>query len=270
MELISVIIPTYNRIKTLEKCINSVLKQTYNNFEIIICDDGSSDSSRDLVESYQDQRIIWIEGEHSGLPSIPRNRALSQAKGEWIAFLDSDDEWMPEKLEKQLMALRILKKDCLACCTNAIVYSTNRSRNGKDFYIRSKNKIVDLNSISHVNILITSSVILHKSILRMTGFFPSSKKLIVGEDYALWLRVATFTNILYIDELLVKYSDNPNSSIRQFSKSIIKQKIAILFNYCSWAFKNSIQYQVIVVVIKNIILIYYLNEYSFKLNKIKN
>src|SRR5690606_38869541 len=100
MVKISVIIPTWNRAETLGKAISSALNQTLSPYEVIVCGvDGSPDQK--VVNSIKDPRVRWIEGGKDGLASIPRNRGIKASKGEWLAFLDSDDEWLPEKLEKQ-------------------------------------------------------------------------------------------------------------------------------------------------------------------------
>ena len=101
--ILSIIIPTYNRKKFLLRAINSIYHQSFQNFEILICDDGSSDSTMALVKSIsqRDSRVRWISGKHSGGPATPRNRGLKFARGEWVAFLDSDDTWLPSKIEHQ-------------------------------------------------------------------------------------------------------------------------------------------------------------------------
>src|SRR6185295_5594024 len=101
---VSVVIPTYNRKSVLLESIASVQNQTVRELEILVCDDGSTDGSSDAVGllMQRDARIRWIPGEHSGYPGISRNRGIRAAAGEWIAFQDSDDLWLPQKLERQL------------------------------------------------------------------------------------------------------------------------------------------------------------------------
>ncbi len=96
--LISIIIPTYNRAYILPRAIGSVLNQTYSNWELIIVDDGSTDTTKELIESYDDARIIYVYQENKG-PSPARNMGLRNTRGEWIAYLDSDDELVPEYLQ---------------------------------------------------------------------------------------------------------------------------------------------------------------------------
>ena len=98
----SVIIPTYNRALKLRKCINSIIVQTYHNWEAIIVDNYSEDETESIVNSYNDNRIRYIKNHNYGIISISRNKALDVARGEWICFLDSDDYWHPKKLESIL------------------------------------------------------------------------------------------------------------------------------------------------------------------------
>lgn len=99
--IFTVIVPTYNRGTLLKRAVDSILVQTFKEFELIIVDDGSTDNTEKIIDSYEDDRIIYIYKENGGINSA-RNRALINAKGEYIAFCDSDDTWLPEKLEKHL------------------------------------------------------------------------------------------------------------------------------------------------------------------------
>lgn len=102
----SVIIPTYNRAKLLNKCLRSLAEQTFRDFEVLVCDDGSRDNSKDIVDSYKDRlNIQYLWEENWGGPARPRNRGIQASKGEWICFLDSDDWWESTKLEECLSYL---------------------------------------------------------------------------------------------------------------------------------------------------------------------
>lgn len=101
-ELVSVIIPTYNRANLILQAVKSVLNQTYKNFEIIIVDDGSSDNTEDVINVIHDNRIRYIKHAINKGASAARNTGIREAKGKYIAFQDSDDHWLPDKLEKQV------------------------------------------------------------------------------------------------------------------------------------------------------------------------
>ncbi len=92
---VSVIIPTWNAAATIKTAVLSALRQTYPPLEILVCEDGSTDNSKEIVESLNDARVRWLTGPHAGQPAIPRNRGIRKATGQWLAFLDSDDEWLP-------------------------------------------------------------------------------------------------------------------------------------------------------------------------------
>ena len=101
--MFSIIVPMYNVEKYIEECIQSVVNQTYSNWELIIVDDCSTDNTDEVVNQYlTDERIHYIKNDTNSGAAVSRNRALREAKGKWIAFLDSDDLWHPEKLEKQI------------------------------------------------------------------------------------------------------------------------------------------------------------------------
>lgn len=101
-ELVSIIMPSYNTEKYIANSIRSVVAQTYTNWELLIVDDCSTDNTDEIVAEFRDKRIKYLKNEKNSGAAISRNRALREARGKWIAFLDSDDLWLPEKLEKQL------------------------------------------------------------------------------------------------------------------------------------------------------------------------
>lgn len=101
-DLVSIVMPSYNAEKFVSETIESVLRQTYTNWELIIVDDCSKDNTAEVVANFQDARIRFMRNEKNSGAAVSRNRALREAKGRWIAFLDSDDLWEPEKLEKQI------------------------------------------------------------------------------------------------------------------------------------------------------------------------
>ena len=125
-ELISIIIPTYNRATLLYRSVNSVINQIYPNWELIIIDDASKDNTESVVESFQDKRIKYVKLNKNKGVSNARNIGLEIAKGEFLAFLDSDDEWLPEKLVKQL---EVFKNTSL---NSLVVVSSGYFIKGKD------------------------------------------------------------------------------------------------------------------------------------------
>ena len=234
---ISVIIPTYNNKKTLDTTIKSCLNQTLVPSEILVCDDGSTDDSKDIVKKINNPKVIWVPNIHTGIPAIPRNNGMMIAKGEWIAFCDSDDEWLPKKLEGQL--LEIIKQNSKACSTNAVIKKNNIITNKN--LLNWKKENINFKNLLKTNNIICSSAIIHSSIYKKIGGFPEEKKYRGFEDYIYWLRVLTFTNFAFIKEPLVIYDDHPETSIRSNSTSDAELKSLSFNNFILWSkeYENS-------------------------------
>ena len=226
---ISVIIPTYNRKHTLSRSIGSVLSQTTKPLEIIVVDDGSTDGTRDWI-SAEYPTVKYIYQNNSGVSSA-RNNAIRNTRGEWIAFLDSDDEWLPNKLEQQINLIQDYPEYIL-CHTNEIWIRNgrrvNQMKKHKKFGGEVFEKCLDICRIS------PSSALIKKSILEEIGYFDESLQ--VCEDYDLWLRITAKYKILFIDEpLIVKYGGHLDqlskvkNGIEQFR---IKSLEKILFSNC--------------------------------------
>lgn len=132
MPKVSVIIPTYNRVSFVVKAIDSVLAQTYDNYEIIVVDDGSTDNTREVLKKYGN-RIKYFHQDNSGVSAV-RNKGIIQSTGQWIAFLDSDDEWLPEYLSNQM---KLSEKDPTLC---ALITNSVRISNGKIIHNTFENK----------------------------------------------------------------------------------------------------------------------------------
>ncbi len=196
---ISVIIPTYNRRPVLGRAIDSVLNQSKPADEIIIIDDGSTDDTDIFIkESYP--HVSYLYQKNTGISSA-RNLGIRTAKGEWIAFLDSDDEWLPQKLEKQLDALN--KQSLYKIChTNEIWIRHGRRVNQGKKHEKFGGEIFE--KCLPLCVMSPSSVIIHRSVFDSFGLFDES--LPVCEDYDLWLRISAFLPVLYLSEAqIIKY-----------------------------------------------------------------
>ena len=194
---ISVIIPTFNRKHTLQRAIDSVLAQTFKPYEIIIVDDGSKDGTKEwLLQNYPS--VQYIHQPNNGVSSA-RNKGIQISQGSWIALLDSDDEWMPEKLESQSRFIEV-NRDSSFCHTNEIWI-----RNGVRVNQMKKHKKYGGDIFKHcldICRISPSSSIIKKDVFEEVGAFDES--LTVCEDYDLWLRVTAKFNILFLDEPLIK------------------------------------------------------------------
>lgn len=199
--MISVIIPTYNRAKTIMRSINSVLNQTYNDIEVLIIDDGSTDETKDVIKNIDDDRIRYIKQENSGA-CVARNHGISIAKGEYIAFHDSDDEWHLDKLEKQL---KIMEKNnaSIVCCK---MIGAKRNGGKKYYPCHLKNGFINGN----INLfgIGTQTLLAKKEVFEKNKFDPEMPRY---QDFELLLRIIQNYNIYYIDEALVNYNIGDDS-----------------------------------------------------------
>lgn len=200
--LISVVIPTHNRSNLLIRAINSVLNQTYNNIEIIVVSDGSTDETKSVVEEFmeKDNRIRFIEYHPARGGNAARNMGIEAASGEYVAFLDDDDEWLPLKLQKQMDLIRLRPNIGLIYTGVNIIYV---KENVSYSFIGSK--VGDLkNEILLDNCIgTTSSVLLEKKLFDQVGLFD--EKLPALQDFDLWIRICQLTSIGCVQEGLVNY-----------------------------------------------------------------
>jgi len=216
-KLVSVIVPTYNRGCFIRETINSALNQTYQNFEIIIIDDGSTDNTKEIIKSFNDNRIKYVFQKHSGLPASSRNTGIKIAKGEYIAFLDSDDLWFPLKLEKQIKAIE-RNPDKLLISTNGIIFPSIFKIK---FLSLNKDKEIFFKELLKKNIIINSSVLMKKNLVNKIGFLDENIILKSGEDHDYWLRILNYKDksILILKDVLIKYRDHTQSRVSQYKKS---------------------------------------------------
>ncbi|MFO8108955.1 MAG: glycosyltransferase family 2 protein [Thermoplasmata archaeon] len=220
MNEVSVIIPTYNRSKVLVKAVESVLNQTYENFELIIVDDKSKDDTADTVEQFKDPRIKYHRNEINLGGSGSRNVGIELAKGEFIAFLDDDDQWLPEKLERQV---EVLKKASAGCC--GVYTGLTKYRNGKPL---TKKMIprdgMIFNDLLWENIIGSTSVIMlrKKSIIDVGGF---TQDLPASQELDLYLRLAKKYEFKCVPESLVVYHIHQDNQITSdYSKKVFARK----------------------------------------------
>lgn len=205
--LISVVIPAYNAEKTIEKTIQSAITQTYSDIEVIIVDDYSQDGTVKIATAYakKDNRIKIFQNQANRGVAFARNRGVGEAKGDWIAFLDSDDQWDSSKLEKQS---DILKKNpsCLLCFTGAAFENDEETRCNYRLSVPQKVKYQDL---LKQNLISCSSVLVKKEELVK---FPMKSDLMIHEDLATWLKILKGgSEAIGIDEPLLIYRISPYS-----------------------------------------------------------
>ncbi len=228
----SIIIPTYNRAALLDRCLKSICLQTFKNFEVIVIDDGSTDSTRAVCEKYQSiLDLSYIYQENWGGPAKPRNVGIKNSKAEYIAFLDSDDWWDPEKLSKCIQTMEkgadlvyhemfLRRSRPTRSCFQAWIQQINLY-----FNYRVRSQVVNapvFNDLLHNgNKIVNSSVVVRRYFLEIVGGISEDRSLIASEDYDLWLRIAIKTDaFVHIDECLGYYSngdDNISSAKSQIT-----------------------------------------------------
>jgi len=206
---ISVIIPSYNRAHTLANALDSVLAQSYRASQIIVVDDASEDETALLLSHYPDVEVVRMQS-NQGV-SAARNAGLAAANGEWIALLDSDDEWLPEKLAQQVAAAQRQPE--------IRIFHTQEQwvRNGRRVNAMNKHAKPDgwiyQDSLA-LCCVSPSSVMIHRTVFEQCGGFDT--QLPACEDYDLWLRIFSRYPVCLIDqELLIKYGGHPDQLSRQ-------------------------------------------------------
>jgi len=196
---ISAIIPTYNRRNLLKRALTSVLNQTRPPQQIIVIDDGSEDDTAKLVQ-HEFPDIEYIYQRNAGV-SAARNRGIQAARYPWIAFLDSDDEWLPDKLEEQQAALA-MNPFCCICHTDEIWIRKGRRVNPKDKHRKYGGYIFE--RCLPLCVISPSAVLIHRELFEQYGQFD--EKMPAGEDYDMWLRICAIEQVLYVEKkLVIKY-----------------------------------------------------------------
>ncbi len=234
---ISVVIPTFNRIKILDRTLDSVINQTIKPYEIIVVDDGSNDQTGNWIKN-KFPEINYFYQKNMGV-STARNTGIDMAKGDWIAFLDSDDEWNKDKLELQSKAIHN-NKDIPLSHTNEIWIKNGVRINQKRSHQKFGGQI--FNQCLKKCIISPSTVIIRKDIFNEIGLFDTS--LPVCEDYDLWLRVTARYPVLLLEkELTIKYGGHSDqlsdidSGIEKYH--IISLEKLLLKNFIDPVFKKN-------------------------------
>ena len=214
----SVVIPTYNRACKLKRALETVLNQSFDNFEILVMDDGSTDNTAEVVDSFSDLRIIYSWDVNFGGPARPRNRGIAIAKGQWVCFLDADDWWSPDKLQV-----------CFDCINDnvdlvyhdmEIVPDKNKSFRRKIIKSWQVRTPVLIDLLLRGNAIVNSSAVVRKTIIQKLNGINESDKMIAAEDYNTWLRIAQLTDHFVYMPRRLGYYLNHNQSISKKNMSM--------------------------------------------------
>jgi len=241
--IVSVIIPTYNRAHLIGRSIQSVLNQTYQDFEIIVVDDGSTDNTEDIIKKFQkkDERIKYIKNEKNKGGSAARNTGIKAARGKYIAFLDSDDEWMKRKLEKQV---RNIEKSTISASISYCGFIRS-TKEGFQFFCPAKRGNLYYLQLYKAYISPTSAVMVKRKCFDFVGFFDET--LPARQDYDMWLRLSKRYLFDYISEPLVKIYDNVgggnisyNIRARKKGFSIVRKKKVYQLKESNWIIRRKV------------------------------
>jgi glycosyltransferase involved in cell wall biosynthesis len=217
---VSVVIPTYNRCRQVNAALESVLAQTHSELEVIVVDDGSTDGTGEVIHrlicqyAYDGKPIRYFFQANQG-PSVARNKGIEQARGDWIAFLDSDDVWLPEKLELQVLALKQYKGECGACFTDAQMVN-DRGMDASSFrsFGLHFDRTIGIAPDAALSIARTfcgfwlSTLLVRTDLARqIDGFDPKIKG---PEDRDFYFRLALVTPLAYINKPLVRTDRTPS------------------------------------------------------------
>ena len=198
-KLVSVVIPTHNRGDLITETIESVLAQSYGNIEIIVVDNGSTDDTEEVIKKINAPNLQYIKQENSGGPAGPRNHGVRRSSGEYIAFLDSDDIWLGDKIKRQVEIFEKMPEVGLVFCQCRFF---GKEYHGKTIYPVKASSGNVFDDIINGNFVPTVSVVCRRAALTETGAFDESIKLRAFEDYELWMRIAYKHRFYFINEPL--------------------------------------------------------------------
>ena len=212
--LVSVIIPTYNMEQHIAETLNSVQSQTLESWEAIVVDDCSTDLTAQIVSNFveQDPRIRYYRlPKNSNLPAVPRNYGIQQARGKYVALLDHDDAWNPQKLQRQVQVLE--EDEDLAMVHSQLWVVRDGRRFWGIFYLRSPRQCIAVeSSLKWRNVIQCSSVMARKVVIQDLGGFDESLELRAVEDYHLWYRMSQQHRIAFISEIHGMYRHDKSST----------------------------------------------------------
>ena len=226
-DLVSIITPSYNCAKYIGETIQSVLNQTYTNWELLIVDDCSTDNTEEVVKSFGDERIRYLRNEKNSGAAISRNYALREAKGRWMAFLDSDDMWMPEKLEHQIAFME--KNDYHFSCTKRVLCQEDGTL--MNVYATSPAHVTPFMMRNYCWIA-SYTVMYDKDVVGLIQIADLKKR----NDYAMWLWVIEKCDCYYLDEVLAIHRKRPGS-ISNAKYTVLIKHLYLLYRkdrgYCA-------------------------------------
>lgn len=199
---VSVVVPTFRRAGLLKETVDSILAQTFADFELIIVDNMSEDGTEEYVAGIGDARVRYFRNPNGGVIAVNRNYGIRRARGQYVALCDDDDLWVPEKLAKQVAVLDGAPRVAL-CYTNALCFGADGVE--RTWMVKKK---VFKNHHRHLligNVIPNSSVLMRKEAIDAVGLFLESPEFVAVEDFDAWLKMSREHEFAYIDEALLLY-----------------------------------------------------------------
>jgi glycosyltransferase involved in cell wall biosynthesis len=222
---VSVIIPTYNYGSFIGEALKSVFEQTFQDFEIIVVDDGSTDKTRELVGSFGEKVRYFYQAQQG--PARARNKGITESRGEFIAFLDADDVWLPTKLEKQIRLFKENPRLGMALTDNFLFDEAGIYRE----YVNKKGYLITGDVVANIFInsgVVTPTVVVRREVFDKVGLFEEN--LYIAEDDNMWIRIAAEYEVDIVDESLAKIRDHRGRTMRVSDKLIesVEKNIELL------------------------------------------
>ncbi len=224
---VDIIIPTYNRPQLLSEALESVAAQTYPHWRCWIAEDGETEETFGAIKPFlEDDRFTYLPAEHAGFPAVPRNRAIRQGTADYVANLDDDDLWLPEKLERQTDFFKT-HPSCVLLGCNAFYWDGAASWEECPLYFKkSKLGKVNYQALLRQNHLVHSSIMLKRSSLEKAGGYSETLDPPIGEDFELFLRVGALGEIWVLPEPHMVFRETPQTYYSAKSDRIEKYQIA--------------------------------------------
>ncbi|MDA9985679.1 glycosyltransferase [Alphaproteobacteria bacterium] len=211
---VSVVMPTYNNANYINRALDSILNQTFADFEVIVIDNHSTDNTEEIVCKLKDSRVRYFKINNNGVIAKSRNLGIQNARGEWIAFLDSDDWWTDDKLSLCMahanVNVDVIYHDLKIVPRRPLMVWKNKIK-GKQL---RKPTPIDLLLLG--NVIPNSSVIVRKNIIKKAGLISEDRALVAVEDYSTWLKISAITeNFLYIPKPLGYYREHSGGASKR-------------------------------------------------------
>jgi len=234
---VDIIIATYNRPKLLQETLESVAAQTYPHWICWIAEDGETKETFEVIKPFlKDNRFKYLPGKHVGFPAAPRNRAIRNGNAQYVAALDDDDLWLPEKLERQIEFLKN-HPNCVLLGCNAFCWAgTGKWDESPLYYKYSKAEKISYKALLRQNYIIHSSAIIERTALKQGGVYNETLNPPIGEDYELWLRMGVLGEIWVLAEPYTVYRETHKT---YYSKLDRKQNYQAAANVFESALKGA-------------------------------